>query len=56
MNLKNLFYWLYEYLREYNLFKVDTDINDEDESQESTISLRRQRCATWVYILLLIGK
>ena len=56
MNLKSLFYRLYEYFREYNLFTVETGMNDDDEPQDPTITLKSQRCATWLYIFLLIGK
>ena len=58
MNLRSLFDWLYEYLLNYNLFptEIGTNDNDANESQESAIVLKRQRYATWLYVVLLIGE
>lgn len=58
MNLRSLFDWLYEYLLNYNLFPAEIGTNDSntDEPQESATVLKRQRYATWLYVVLLIGE
>ena len=57
MNVKFLFRWLYDHVYNYNLFASEIDTNaDADEPQEPAIVIKRQRYATWLYILLLIGE
>ncbi len=58
MNLRALFRWCYEHVSSYNLFMSQIDVNDDtdDEPEEPAIVLKRQRYATWLYILLLIRK
>jgi len=59
MNLKAVFHWFYEKISSYNLFAPEIDVNDHDDAddlQEPAIVLKRQRYATWLYVLLLIGK
>lgn len=58
MNPKALFHWLYEHMRNYNLFMSEIDVDDDegDQTEQPAIVVKRQKYATWVYILLLICK
>jgi len=58
VNLTALFCWCYKQVCSYNIFIPEIDVNDgaDNESEQPAIVLKRQRYATWLYILLLIGK
>lgn len=58
MNLKNLLKWIYEKLRDYNLFRLEeNDYNDDDDViKDPTIVLQHQKHKTWLYVVLLTGK
>lgn len=55
MNLKTFIHGVYEKISHYNVFIPDEDDYDY-EIEEPATSLRRQRYATRVYIVLLVGK
>ncbi len=58
MSLKVLYHSVSERVRNYNLFKPEIDIPDDDDAEpaDPATVLKRQKYATWLYILLLIGK
>jgi hypothetical protein len=57
MNLKALFHWFYEKLRNYNLFIPEINVHDDDdEPAEPATVVKHQRYSTWLYVLLLTGK
>jgi len=57
MNLKALFHRLFERLCNYNIYVLATNEHpDDDEPKDPATVLRHQRYATWLYIVLLIGK
>ena len=57
MNPKVIFYWLYNQGKNYNLFMLKVDDYDEgDESYDTTTVVKHQKYATWLYVLLLMGK
>ena len=58
MNLKTLCRSLYKKMYTYNVFIPEEDDYDgyTDEGEEPTTILKRQRYATRLYLLLLVGE
>ncbi|CAF1432845.1 unnamed protein product [Adineta ricciae] len=56
MNFKYLLRWVYEQIRDYNLFapETDDDNNDENKLEESGTALRNQKYTTRLYVPLVI--
>lgn len=51
--------WIYEQIRNYNLFVPEIEEYPDDENEEredSQIDLQHQKYATRLYIILLSGK
>ncbi|CAF1661773.1 unnamed protein product, partial [Adineta ricciae] len=57
MNSKEIVRWIHEKGRNYNLFVLDEndyhDDDDENGAQDPAIVLKRQKYATWLYVLLV---
>lgn len=58
MKLKALFHWFSERVRNYNLFIPKRVVHDDDnnEAEDPATALKRQKQATWLYVLLLTRK
>ncbi len=57
IDLKVLFHWFYDHIRNYNLFMPEeNDYDDDDQPLEPATILKRQKYSTWLYIIFLIGK
>jgi len=54
MKLLTLFNGLYTWVYDYNLFMPDVIKNDANEDR--TVSLKRQKQATWLYVFFLLSK
>ncbi|CAF1432802.1 unnamed protein product [Adineta ricciae] len=56
MKFKYLLGWVYEQIRDYNLFapETDDDNNDENKLEESGTALRKQKYTTRLYVPLVI--
>ena len=58
MDIKVPFQWLYDYVGNYNLFltmEYDYDRSIYEEKDPARV-LKEQKCTTWLYIFLLVGK
>ncbi|CAF3878524.1 unnamed protein product, partial [Adineta steineri] len=53
MNLKRLFGWSYELMRNYNAFMPEEDEYDEEPRDQATVR-EHQKYSTWLYVLLLL--
>ncbi len=59
MNLKAVYRWFYEKVRNYNLFmseENDYDDDDDDEPRDPTTVLKHEKYSTRLYVLLLMGE
>lgn len=58
MKLKVLFHRLYKQVHNYNLFIPGRAVYGDDDNQveDPAAVLKRQKQATWLYVLLLICK
>ena len=59
MNLKTILRWFWNHVRSYNRFmpeENDYDDDADDEQKDPATALRHQKYATWLYVLLTIGK
>ncbi len=56
MNLKAMFRWFYQKIRNYNLFMSEENDYDDDEPRDPTTVLKHQKYSTRLYVLLLMGE
>ena len=54
IEMKFLCKWIYDQICEYNLFASETDGNNEPGI--STTKIKREKYATWLYVLLVVGE
>ncbi|CAF1531152.1 unnamed protein product [Adineta ricciae] len=54
MNFKNYLQWIYKKISNYNLFILEENDYDDDNTKDPTVLLKHQKCKTRLYVVLLM--